>query len=146
MGNLPLEFRPMTKADEAFIFSTWLKSYRHSQFASDMSNDVFFTYHKGIVADILKVSKVILIVNPEDPDQIYGYAVAQQVGSRLITHFVYVKYNFRKLGLAKAIAQHMNLFSESVNFITHVPRNYKSFKGKLKLEYCPYLLAEVITP
>lgn len=145
MSKLPIEFRPMSSTDESFVYSTWLKSYRHSNFAADMSNDVFFSYHKEIVAKILSESTVTMLVNQEDPNQIYGYGVQQKIGDRSITHFVYIKYNFRKFGLATAIVDHMDLFPDTTNFITHLPRNYATkFKAKYGLEYNPYLLGETL--
>lgn len=141
-SKLPINFRPMTDTDTSFVFSTWLKSYRHSDFAKHMSNDVFFSYHKELVASILEDATVTMLVNADDPDQIYGYGVQHKVGNRSITHFVYVKYSFRKLGLAKSLAEHMKLFPDDVNFITHLPRNYPYFQRKYGLEYNPYLLSE----
>lgn len=143
MSDLPIAFRPMRESDTAFIFSTWLKSYRHSSFAKDMSNDVFFNHHKEIISSILKSSNITLLVNDTDADQIYGYAAQQMVGTTSITHFVYVKYNFRKLGFASKLAAEMKLFPDDVNFITHLPRYYSSLKSKYGLEYNPYILSDL---
>ena len=138
--NLPIAFRPMQPSDEPFIYSTWLKSYRNSSFAEAMSNDVFFASHKDIIAGLLETASVVMIVNPEDHDQIYGYSVTHN--SLPITHFIYVKYTFRRLGLVAKLVEENGIFGHSVNFITHLPRNYQSWKTKYNLEYSPYLLKD----
>tara|TARA_R110002126_G_scaffold172712_9_gene321529 strand:- start:330 stop:779 length:450 start_codon:yes stop_codon:yes gene_type:complete len=144
--QLPVIIRDMTEDDTSFIYSTWLKSYRQSGFASSMSNDVFFTYHKELIAKILSQSstKISLLVNENDHNQIYGYGVQQVTGNRSITHFVYVKYNFRHFGFATRLIDSMGLFPDSTNFITHLPRNYNTLRAKYGLEYNPYILNDIL--
>jgi len=146
LRNIPVIIREVTDTDISFIYSTWLKSYRHGSYAADMSNDVFFSYHKEIIAKILDQSntEIKILVNEDDHDQIYGYAVQSKVGGRSITHFVYIKFSFRKLGLASRLVESMDLFPDTTNFITHLPRGYKNLKAKYGLEYNPYILADVI--
>lgn len=134
--------RDMQEEDINFIYSTWLKSYRQSDYCKTLSNDVFFLNHKEIISVILNNSntKVTIICDKEDPDQIYGYIVAEIVKSQTILHFIYVKYNFRKFGIMKHYLQEFNYLNNSVNFITHLPRHYPELKKKYGLEFNPYLL------
>ena len=142
---LPVSYRTPTPADHPFIYSTWLKSYRHSDWARNMSNDTFFFHHKQIIEAILEcpTTKITLICDQEDPDQLYGYCVARELSDKAVIHFCYVKYNFRKLGLMKQLVENAGYFSKSITFITHIPRNYADLKAKWNLEYNPYLLGDI---
>lgn len=144
-SKYPITYRRMEEGDTGFIFSTWLKSYRNSEWAKSMSNDVFFSNHKEIVRKILANpnTTVTLICANDAPDQIYGYVVAEIVGASAIVHFLYVKYNFRKMGMMGELMEELGYLSTpdaQSNFITHLPRNYTTLKDKYSLEYCPYLL------
>ena len=143
----PVTTRPMKEEDRSFVFSTWLKSYRQSEWARSMSNDTFFSYHKHIVEEILNkpgTAVNVLCGIDGDEDTLYGYVVAEKVADKYLVHFMYCKYSFRKMGLMSKLIQDLGYFStERVNFITHLPRNYKTFQKKYNLEYNPYILQEI---
>lgn len=111
-----------------------------------MSNDTFFLHHKSIVADILESPRthITLICSDSDQDQLFGYVVAQKFGDSTVVHFVYTKYNYRKFGLMSEVCKALGYLNPtSTNFITHLPRNYHSYKSKYNLEFNPYLLEEI---
>lgn len=145
--KLPVAYRAPTEEDLPFIYSTWLKSYRNTDWAKHMSNDTYYFHHKAICAAILESPTTVttLICDESDPEQLYGYVVAQVIGGKPLLHFAYIKYNFRKLGLMKSLIQHLGYFNTSgqVNFITHLPRNYTALRTKYNLEYNPYLLGTI---
>lgn len=138
-----IKHRPLKPSDMNFIYSSWLKSYRQSDWAKDISNDVFFTQHKEIIDNIIArpTTSVIVICNPNDDDQLYGFLVHEVAGSSAAVHFVYMKYNFRKLGIMKNL---MGVYgyttSTSPVFISHIPRNYETLKTRYNLVFSPYLL------
>jgi len=133
-------YRPIqTASDEAFVYNAWLKSYKDSPWGKPLINDIFFTNHKEIVKKLLDSSEVLLAVNPEDPDQIYGFAVIEKSPRVSIIHYVYVKYNFRKLGLARDLVETLEPMAYKVKFVTHVPRDIAILK-KFNLVFNPYIL------
>lgn len=138
-----VKHRPLKLPDMNFIYSTWLKSYRQSEWAKDITNDVFFSQHKEIIDKILArpTTKIIVICNPDDEDQIYGYLVHEHTVSGSIIHFAYIKYNFRKFGIMSALLGDLG-YTTSVSpiFISHLPRYYDSLKTKFNLIYSPYLM------
>ena len=141
LSEFPIKLRHAEKADEGFIYSTWLKSYRQSDWAKDMSNDVFFNTHKEIVMDLIEKATVMMIVDEEDDQHLIGYVCYETVGVHSLIHFVYVKFNYRKLGLLSAVISSLNLLKkDKINFITHLPRSYSVLKTKKNLEYNPYLI------
>ena len=50
--------RPANKDDEPFIFSSWLRCYRSSAFASNIPSDVYFTWHGIIKHEELNSSRM----------------------------------------------------------------------------------------
>ena len=136
-------YRPMTPNDQNFIYSTWLKSYRQMPANQNMSNDVFFHYHKQIVEKIINKSnvQVTMITDPTDANHIYGYTVIEWCGSVPIIHYVYTKHTYRRLGLlSNLIKELIPDFGQKTIFVTHESRHHKVFKAKFGLEYNPHLI------
>lgn len=136
-----VKYRALSLNDINFIYASWLKSYRQSEFAKDMPNDVFFTEHKEIINTILNNpnTSVHIICNPEDVDQVYGYLVED--ATHQILHFAYIKYNYRHFHLMSTLLSTLGYTSKvTPTFITHIPRHYDIIKEKYNLVYNPYLL------
>lgn len=136
-----VKYRNLKLNDINFIYSTWLKSYRQSPWAESMSNDIFFSQHKVLIDSIIArpTASVIVICNPEDEEQVYGYLVSE--ANLSILHFAYIKYNYRKLGMMKSLLGQLGCSTTpSVTFITHLPRRFDMLKTKFNLQYNPYLL------
>lgn len=144
MDNLKATTRQMRPKDLGFILNSWLKSYRNSDFAKHIPNDVFFDEHKAVISNLLKKADFKIICNFEDPDQIYGYICSDRLKSSIpVIHYCYIKYVYRHLGLAhKFLKQSIPEFGESDVFITHCTKAAQKTKDSLKLIYIPYLLGD----
>lgn len=137
MGNqIPINFRTLETEDESFIYNSWLKSFRNSPLAKPLCNEVYFRNHKLIINNILQRSTTLLACNPEDSSQIYGYIVYEMLRGVPIVHYVYTKYTYRKLGIAK------QLFEATIKskplLISHYTSNLKPHMDKLELIFDPY--------
>lgn len=91
--------------DKAFIYSTWLKNYKHSSYFAKRIRPV--TYFKGhhIVIDHLlkKPSTNVIIACPKgDQETILGY-LAYEILEKPVVHFTFIKDAFRKMGIARAL-------------------------------------------
>jgi hypothetical protein len=93
------KIRPMSKADEPFAYSSWLKSFRDAPAVSGVSNTVYYKCHHDLVEAILSDPNTVahIACAPDDDSQIFGYIV----GSAGVCHWVYVKHPFRTFGLAR---------------------------------------------
>lgn len=90
------------EADQAFVYSTWLRNYKYSSyFAKRIKPAIFFAgQHKVIDHLLAKPStKVVVACDRNDADTIMGY-LAFEPG---VVHFVFVKDAYRKLGVATAL-------------------------------------------
>lgn len=145
MSNLQhlVNYRSPNPSDINFFYSTWLKSYRQSSFATSICNEVFFAEHKSIIESILlnPNTNITVICNAQDQDQIYGYLVEDKIHK--ILHFAYIKYNYRKFHLMLTLLSHLGYITPNKatpTFITHLPRQYDIISEKYGFLYNPYLL------
>lgn len=99
-------FRLAVENDCNMILSDWLKSFRRSEFASDMTNAVYFRGHEPLVKKALKRSQVVCAVNRDDPNHAFGW-VCFEPGSIPILHYLYVKESFRGFGIGTALFHHV---------------------------------------
>jgi hypothetical protein len=140
--------------DLNFVLSTWLKSYRNSDFAISIPNDIYFQFHQGLISQILlhPQNSLTILCSPEDPDQILGY-IAYNTEQPII-YYAYIKYPFRRLGLGRylfeGIKKHFNKQMEGqgkyVIYCTHKSRKWRDIARPLNLVYNPYITRELVPP
>lgn len=127
--------------DIPFIFSTWLKCYKHqSYFAKRIRYDTFFEHHHKIVDDILNRESISvkLAVLKDDESLILGYVAFEQDKDTAI-HFLFVKQAFRRMGIARALLNELDCDLNGVTFshwtydFDHILRKYP------EMQYNPYL-------
>lgn len=134
-----IEVRAAKLDDLPFIYSTWLRSYRHSsQFAKKITNEIFYDMHHRVIDSFITRGGTVLIAHAKgEPDVILGYLCMESVGS--ILQYIYVKEAFRKMGIGKALFEYSKL-PEDTTF-THWTNSTNWITKKLtKLNYNPYLL------
>lgn len=105
-----IETRLANTDDMNFIYSTWLKSYRHSSnFAKKLSNEVFYEWHHKVIDRFLDRGGSITIAHPiGEPSVILGYLCAEKEPAAII-QYIYVKKPFRKMGIAKTLHKQCTL-------------------------------------
>jgi ribosomal protein S18 acetylase RimI-like enzyme len=125
--------------DDAFVFTTWLKSYKHgSDFAKRIRNGVFFPWHHKVVAGILgRPGTTLLIAHVhDDPDVVLGY-LCVEAGEIAVVHYVFVKPNWRQLGIARQLLNHAGVTDEG--YFTHWTYIFDSVRERFpKFTYDPY--------
>ncbi len=103
----PIEVRLGAPGDVAFVFSTWLWSYRrNSDFARAMHWKVFMHYHRKVLERITSRPSCRLLVahQPGNRDIIYGYMVVESgIADRDVVHYIFVKEAWRRFGIATSL-------------------------------------------
>jgi hypothetical protein len=142
MSDPHISIRPHTPGDEAFIFATWLRSYRHSSdFAKPISNSVFFPLHHAVIQRILDRSstRVSVACSSSSPDTVLGYLVTEDF-VRPVIHFAYVKRDFRRQGILTLLLKEAGLEPNRC-FYTHRTHTASHFEKLYPgLSYNPYLI------
>lgn len=137
--ELPIRIRPAAESDVAFIFSSWLKSYRSSRFAQGITNTVFFGEHHKVIEELLKTSTVLIACNKNDSTDIYGYICAEIISNVFVVHYMYIKHTYRLFGLAKVMMAQFGHSKDNAGMCTHLTRSGEKVAAKYNLEYSPYI-------
>lgn len=104
MTELPIVFRNAKPEDLPLIYSSWLKSYRDSDFARSMTDTVYFKGHRQVLEGLVARCMNFVACDAEDPDHIYGWICASKNADGSVTlHYVYVKHAFRGMGIGKRL-------------------------------------------
>lgn len=125
--------------DEAFIFNSWLRSYKTSQDAKGVPDEMYYKGQHKVIEDTIAVSNTAVSYHAEDPDHILGYIVYEyDEPSTCIIHWVFVKKPFRENGIARKLWDHA---TDGAGLIIHTHNSYQSvkIKDKVKSDYNPYL-------
>ena len=105
--SAPFRIRPYNAAtDMEFVWSTWIKSFQGSRAVVHVPPDVYYSEQRALITRFFRRGlKVLVACDPESEVVIYGWGAAAALQDILgaIVHYVYVKSDFRKGGMGKAI-------------------------------------------
>lgn len=136
--ELPIRIREATEADVAFIFKSWLKTFRQADFATNITKTVYYAEHHKVLEQLLKKQKTLIACNQEDPNQIYGFICADYVDNIFCAHFIYVKHIYRKLGIANMLLNSYDHDPTLASIYTHYNRVSEKAAQKYNMIYHPY--------
>jgi GNAT superfamily N-acetyltransferase len=133
--------RPAEPTDLNFIINSFLRSLRGYPGLKSMPNELYYYEQTKKLDGLIRASKVLVSCNPEIPDQIYGYVIGVPNKE---THFVYVKFTYRKFGLARKLmeALHPQLYNKTL-VATHTCRNWEEVSAKFRHIHNPFVEAAV---
>jgi GNAT superfamily N-acetyltransferase len=141
-------YRDANDTDTGFLFNSWLRSYRsNSEWVRAIPAQIYFHNHKRVVAQLLKDAGVLIAANPDDPDQIFGYAVWQPtIGRVAVLHWVYVKEPYRRLGIGTKLVATVRRLADHNDALplvgTHHTRGWAALAVKWRLVFNPYVLGD----
>ena len=137
--NLPFKIREKIASDNNFILNSWLKSYKDVE--KIIPNDIYYREHAKLIQSALKDKNIFVAVSEDDATQIIGYIcyeTQQLLPTIPILHYVYVKYPYRHLGVARALVNPIYKDAEYV-FCSHLCKCFLDIrKDHKKLIYNPY--------
>jgi hypothetical protein len=125
--------RNVSQDDLPFIFSTWLRSFRYSStFANEISKEVYYEFHTKVIDRILsRIPTIYIACDKTSPDTIFGYIL----GEGEVLHFIYVKKDFRKLGIGSTLLDTYGI----PKYISHLTKSAKKFiENNPTVRYNPY--------
>lgn len=92
--------RPMEESDKPFVFSSWLRSYQQSRDVCGVIAPVYYKEQHYIIERLLlRPIDVVVLASEEDPATVIGWMASSQTW----LHYLYIKYPFRRMGLAKSL-------------------------------------------
>jgi len=137
MSSKPWAIRDSVPGDHNFISATFLRGlYYGDSWFSLMRKDDFMVNYSSIIEALLRNTntRVKIACLKEDYDVILGYAI---LGSNDTLNWVYVKKDWRKLGIANS------LISRPVKTVTHLSELGKQLLSKYQnCVFNPFKLGE----
>jgi hypothetical protein len=133
-------YRENNIGDRDFIISSYLKSFRTSGENTRMTNDVYFYNFSKIIEKLLDRVKCLIACDIDDSSHIYGYILYEFVDDIPIVHYIYVKYTYRFMGIAKRLFENSMLDEETV-VVSHINKIYDVLSKKYpkKFRYNPFV-------
>ena len=124
--------------DFNFIANSYLKSYRRSPEVRHMLNEVYYPTFTQRLEYMLKTSTILVACSNEDPSHILGYAIVNKDHTWDILHYVYVKYTFRRMGVATELVKHLcPHIGTRMTLVSHLRKNWAEAEAKYKLVFDP---------
>ena len=126
MSEFPI--RPGAVTDRSFIFDSWRHSFWDAPAVRGMGRDQYFADMGRRVEALLDRTAVLVAHDPADPDIILAWACIEPPA----VHYVFVRKDFRGLGLARALVSSI----EGLTTFTHWSRGLRS--APASLQYRPF--------
>lgn len=131
--------RDKQPSDHDFIFDAWLKNYQAtSYFAKRITKQTFMACHSLLIENILARPSTIGKIAGDADFTIYGFIVAEHIEQNPIVHYLYVRPEYRELGIAKSLIESIGLQTKHFEVSHWTPDlNPIQFKHR-QFDYNPY--------
>lgn len=132
--SLPIAIRQAHSGDLAFIYSSWLRSFKGSR-DKHVSPEVYFEGQHELIGNLLdSANTTALVATPAyDAGIILGWCVK----TNDTLHYVYVKEAFRRMGIAKLLVGSFTQHSHLTPYGAKALADYTS-------TYNPYLAVSAV--
>ena len=146
-ARLPHQLRAFRESDRNFVVRGWASEMRRASFSRHVPPDVYWPSQHELVAQLLSLATTIVACDPENNEHVYG-AVVYQPAELAIVHWVYVKGDYRRIGLAAslvaaAIGDKRPIYCTQPSLLFNEARELVE---KHELIACPYLLLGIAPP
>lgn len=136
-----MQYRDAKPEDIRFLVDSWMKGNRKGERHTFIDNEDYWTSYKRAIVKKLSVSNVTIAYDSVDPDFIVAYAVHQlSADNSLILHYIYVRGDLTKRGIATALLQHIYPGADTDKiYCTTLFVNFRQIKEKHpNIHYDPY--------
>lgn len=143
--NQQIEIRNANAGDVAFIFNSWIQSFNDGNYESKRTRVSVEKPEKHLeIEELIRNPNTSIIVasNPEDPDQIIGWACStsvldQKAGKHyVVLNYVYVKQPFRNKKVATTLIQSLPYYDEKTPFFfSQITFTWEKIAPKFKCVY-----------
>ena len=148
MSKTGVKFRELNlenTGELGFVFKSWIGSFQNH--AGPIPRDMYRTLYQGLLDRIVRRPGcvVLLAVNPANPDQLFGFAVAERDTPTL--HYIYVKGGasaLRRKGVGSDLLEALGHTGPVAEFhYTHSTKLGREFLNKRGGRYKPRLIDDL---
>lgn len=106
MSELKTRLRKWRRSDIPFLTSNWLRSFRDGAFVRGIPNSIYFYEMQKCIAEVVKTAAIVVVCDEADDNKMYAFAcVEKDISGALFVHYVYVKPEVRRRGLARKLLE-----------------------------------------
>jgi len=133
-----ITIEPLGKFEKNFVIQSFLKSNMNKGINHLMPRDFYYEIYNPIVENMISDArfKIDCIKLASNPDLILGYIIHSKKDDELFIHYLFVKFNYRKSGLAKALVE--NIMADRKEYSTDNYPHKINGKSKIKTEFMGY--------
>lgn len=122
--------------DDRVIYKAWAKCINRCPPFSAMTGGCFRDYVNTALPSLLQRATTLIAHNPDDVDQVFGFACGEHVGATPHLHMIYVRFPFRRLGISTRLMRHLfpGEFKKKRIALTHPTIAAKFYRQRWLLE------------
>lgn len=99
--DLPIKVRAFKKADEKYVLATWKRTLKDDPTCAWVPDKIYFAEYNPRCDKTLRNKCCLVAVSTENPDFIVGWLCYDDN----VLHYAFVRDEYRKLGVFKALAK-----------------------------------------
>lgn len=146
MSHIPFILRETTSNDTNFIFNSFLRSFHAAYPNKYVPDALFYKPQSRIITYLLDTADCLIACYPEAPEQIIGWILSQPRSEATVIHYLYIKNQYRKQGIAKDILSQV-LNGNSLVIASHLCDDFGIMRKKVpgaKVIYDPFLINKLM--
>jgi len=131
-----IDIRALREMDLRFLYSSFVKFIANTTPYNSIDRNVMSAAAHSLMTKMIKNCDAIVAYNPDDLNQIFGYVIGDANKRHL--YFIYVKYDFRKLGIGTKLIDAMFGLGDKISQVIYTPSFHKlENKWNLELNSAP---------
>jgi GNAT superfamily N-acetyltransferase len=103
--------RPARESDTAFIVDAWKKSFEGAPAVRGADREHYRIEMTRAIRRLCDRGHIRIATAPDDEDHLLGFAAFTRADDGAELHYVYVKQDFRGLGIARKLVADLNVTS-----------------------------------
>lgn len=126
-----LSLRFLRQDELPLVFSSWLRSFRKSRLAGEMTDTAYFAGHHRLIEQILSrpTSEVACATPEDDSETIVAWVCHERTAVGHVIHYAYTKQAFRQLGIQRRLWQWVGLDIDTA-IASHMTDAGRAIKNK----------------
>lgn len=137
------QIRKFKETDRDYVSRSVIYSFLNgSEEIKKITKDSYLRAHNETVNGLLNNCECLLVVDDQDPDLIYGFAIYENLKECDVLHYIYTRKEFRDRGVGRKLIEAIRS-SQNTVALSHLTDSFKPARLKKywpeKVIYDPYL-------